>query len=1135
MYTVDLRFYINGVWERVDIDRNTTTFAFNMQFTDLENPPVTHAPFSVELTLPATKHNNQLFDNINKGSVVLNFNPLLRTDYVLHINQNVFQSGYFKLESFSLLYVDTISSYTIRLYGGLGDYMYRLSEIQLKELDFGDTFTHQINRRTVLNSWMGEPMLNLNGEDISDKLGYAMTYQGQYNNFDSDYVVNPTYEQSREVTWYNQRKNYTSVELDEHKRTLSLGEESPVFYGEYRSYYQKPMLKLSTIFMKIVQTMQAEGWTTELDSTFFNDSNPYWADTWIICPNYDSTVDLSELNMPLTGTNPVLTGENVGRIYLPEFVSSNELQAGSQYAVKVNLPFYIKAVYDGSPIRQINMEGELRIEAYLTLDGEHIQQLYSEGAQAGFIALNADTTTVKRPPNWGNTPDGSFYYGRYEGDYQANIGCNTRDCGSVYTFTSPIVTVDLTEATQNAHLGIEIHINGNTFWTDPLGVTYEYGVQLDLNNTDAVIEVSSEGGSGIRTDSVVTWKDIIQSEVSLKDFVLSYTKPFGLLFDKDVATKTVRIITRNTFFEKLEKLDWTYKVDYSRQNNIEPIPFNYKTGVFAWGALDTKYENDYKTTTSREYGSVHFDTNYEFGDEQRHFLEDNIFNNCIIATDYSQYYLDRTTKIYQDNKTLPHFKDNSESGVDINFVLVFRDGYLTTEQFLLTDDNTNMLALGYAWTTYFAFFVNRYPKLVRTIERAGQIYSLNFGRPSKNYNDVEPVGDDEQGTEAIFYRFWRRYLEDRFSQNSKRMIAWVNLTLTDLQGNLFSKFIYINNTLWVIDKIKAFNPLNHKTTQVELINVQDINNYIGQDYLHGRFIIYRNGNAIYDSDGELATDISPVVFNTSGTSSLTLSFESNVFWSIGNLPDGVTVVPTQAPSGVTQVVISYPEGNNTYGIPVNWGGNTTSLQLVSGSITVNDGNVISFPACSTDPVTFTVSASGDWQIISQIPSWLSFNPTEGAAGDTTVTVTPSGGTDSVNDAVIFALKGTFIIDTLNLFQPACMQTDDLRITFNNYGEIVTSRVTITVDGNPTDYDVPAEGYSVLVPINQTPKEIGVVFASYTEPDGGVVPDGKMSLSANLGIDITGQCTRTATITVNQISSDMLVNVQLLTRYSNCQA
>ena len=63
--------------------------------------------------------------------------------------------------------------------------------------------------------------------------------------------------------------------------------------------------------------------------------------------------------------------------------------------------------------------------------------------------------------------------------------------------------------------------------------------------------LTSTWSSKIASDVIVTKKTLLRTESTPADFLLSYSKLFGLYFVKDIDSKTINIYTRNNFFNNV--------------------------------------------------------------------------------------------------------------------------------------------------------------------------------------------------------------------------------------------------------------------------------------------------------------------------------------------------------------------------------------------------------------------------------------------------------------------------------------------------------------------------------------------------------------------------------------------------------
>lgn len=1122
---------LDGTWRSLDLDTKTT-FSINYQASDITDPTATRIPFSQQITLPKTRDNEDIFNNIWKyEGRLININAIDRTNFMLYVQGTLFQQGYLKLE------LASINSYRIRLYGGLGDYFYVMSDtsyesdedMYLKNLKFGTQFNHTINRNYVYNNWR---LASLPASGINSYFGYAMTYQGQYDNFDSKTVVsgaNPDTD-VEDVKWQSisDNKQKEPQDLTENGRQFLIGNQ--VYAGQYMSYYQRPMIRVQKIFNGIIDRMAELGWKTNLDPTFFNPSNPYWNDLWCILPNYSTDGAPSGTEIPFTDNlfsgsgvsgnfNRAGAGDQIGsggrddhsatgRVRTfgqdgcrtvcnigPSSENTN-LQGGSSlvavtdnlsvtYTITFNdvnvdptkdcnitfyIPYYLRWV--GTPgnndrrWKSQNTNGNsanntMYISSTAQL-GSRSESLNANG-QNGVTTFNYNNQTC-RPMNRMNNHSWYNHTSDVGGEYDTSAA-------NEYIFQK---TINFPAGTFNANSkpSVSFTIRGDDRWFGYGSKGYTRGMSPIIRLTkDGYISYSQSAGSGTRSNSDITYTDIVQSQDTCSDFLLSYCKTFGMYFVKDTASNTVDILTRNSYYGKQEKEDWTNKIDYNREITEDIANFDYKIGVLKWRDTDSKYETEYYGKYSKEYGSLRLNTNYAFSDAEKDYFSNNIFSNCIVATGFSDYYLGRTTTLYKDNKTLPYLEDKDAGGLSDTFTLVYRrfPASVANRPFTIADDNDYMLTYGYSWPGDAGSnqSATMYPDLTRTITKGGNNYSLMFGTPAFNYGDNDTDGEGQTSTTSdggtIYNRFWQNYLRDRLSKDAKVLTCYVNLTISDIQdvNNLLRKFIFINNTCWVINKIHGFNPLNSEPTKVELIRVESIANYVSQDYIAGSFNIRYPAGGQYIYESETSTS-QPSVRLTSDAQPASFTFElspelavAGAGWTIIDT-GGLTVTPTSSTSASQTVNVQVPA--NTTGtavywtILIRWGNSITALTIVQ----VSNWNV------SVSAQNGTANASGGGE------SGTSIDVADG----TSVTLTTTG-----NSGYIFGywdINGTTYYD----------QTVTLAVTDN----IVAQAVWVDASSFGWEYDILSVGYEGGTLTNNLSTSYGVSYSIASSPSVDIEPN-----------------------------------------------
>lgn len=957
---------LDGEFHSLDLNEDTQ-FALNYSQSELENPTVTKNTYSANISIPRTKHNNDIFGQIWRvDSIIHKFNPNIKADFRLFVNASIFEDGFIELLEI------TEDDYQIRLYGSIGNFFYDLDQILLSNLPVDENnYEHTINVKTLHD---------LHREsNPSEYYGYALTFQGEYDNFDNSQLEEE--DQIIDAYWYNSGQKYGDVELNEHKR------RDRNISGEYRTYYQKPTLRVQPIIETIIQKAEELGYEVELDDKFFNEDNPYWSKSWIICPNYPvsnipgsngfDVAAFGKLTVPDRASSSLSIGvegkdddpnigvKNAAGLDINESYfqkdSINQTVRLTQEPIEVangetiNLRLQMKqiAVFTEDKGAQERYRSKTSsLSCRLTLYDDTGSLVYKEmtdtpaasNKAVGSRIHNSTNVSAKRPTN---ETDG---FGKMNFSYDAQNNAagdeSTADVGTLWSYA--ITYTNASGSEQSLYPVFEVE--GTASWK-PNGnhSSRKYGVAFQIESGAIVREGSphedediNEGFKTIRSGSQITFADMIGDKYTAHQFLLSFCKVFGLFIYVDRIERTVKITLRDNFYSdngRYEILDWTGRIDRSKDYNISPTSLEFQKGVFKWNALDTKYEELYRANTSktingvediagREYGSANVITGYNLNDNEYDYLEGIIFDNCVVAYDYSPYYRGNGASIaFRSNKELPHMQDSDGSKVEQEgFILVFREDNRTTPdggvKFAFTDDTPLMTSYGticWKYTTSNETYTP-FRRYLRTIEIDGEHYSWNFQMPNQSYGDTDNVPKSNIG---IFNRYWRGYIYDRLDENSKTLTCYVALRPSDLQYNLLSKFIHIDNTLWVIDSISDFNPLSPEPTKITFVKVQNINSYLDHSFLADNFLIEYNGEVIYDNT---SGNNPGIIYLDDSTTDFTLDVTSNVSWFTSG---GLVITPDNSLPSDTPVSINVnmPVSQNNGSIIFDYNGQTVTIRI----------------------------------------------------------------------------------------------------------------------------------------------------------------------------------------------------------------
>ena len=129
----------------------------SLSVDDFKNVAEKVQSYSKAFNLPATKRNNQIFDNIfeiTRTDTGLNFNPYKRTKAILKQDGFLLFEGYLRMLDISDKSGET--SYNVNLYSEVIAFADVLGDKTFSDLDFTE-LTHDYQKTNIINSWNNAP------------------------------------------------------------------------------------------------------------------------------------------------------------------------------------------------------------------------------------------------------------------------------------------------------------------------------------------------------------------------------------------------------------------------------------------------------------------------------------------------------------------------------------------------------------------------------------------------------------------------------------------------------------------------------------------------------------------------------------------------------------------------------------------------------------------------------------------------------------------------------------------------------------------------------------------------------------------------------------------------------------------
>jgi hypothetical protein len=349
-----------------------------------------------------------------------------------------------------------------------------------------------------------------------------------------------------------------------------------------------------------------------------------------------------------------------------------------------------------------------------------------------------------------------------------------------------------------------------------------FGIALVQNDIISV-EVSSNitsyqsfGGqfqidSTVATDVPVAYNDSISMNnalprgIYMKDFFASIVKMFNLYVyeDKNVGKKLV-ILPFIDFYSYTPGADseWSNKIDRSKPMRIKPMSeISARYYQLGFKADNDYYSENYRKKFNEGYGDRYFDTQTEYAKETEKVE--------VIFASSPLYQFIGKDKIFPSIYKLSNTKQ-AEDPMDsvVRIMQAQKITNRTTYSMLNGATNLgNLNAYGYGGHLSFnpASFVATY---------LNPVSDINFGAPKEINFEV-----DQYTSANLFNGYWSEYVAEITDKDSKLLTVNVLLRDIDIYNLDFGRLVYIDGSLWRLNKINNYNTMTNETTQVEFLKV----------------------------------------------------------------------------------------------------------------------------------------------------------------------------------------------------------------------------------------------------------------------------------------------------------------------------
>jgi hypothetical protein len=320
---------------------------------------------------------------------------------------------------------------------------------------------------------------------------------------------------------------------------------------------------------------------------------------------------------------------------------------------------------------------------------------------------------------------------------------------------------------------------------------------LDIESGNFTIISSNPTDVTVNYGETIVINDTIPKGIFQKDFFASIVKMFNLYVYEDRLVEKKLIIKPFIDFYDGSQIDWTGKVDRGSVMRLKPMSeFTARYYEYKYKQDNDFYAENYRKKYNEGYGDIIYDSENEFVKEKD--STELIFAPTIL------YQFTGTDKIYSSIYKLSN-SNAAEDKMD-SVIRILQAKKITGRNTWAIKNGATTLA---SYTAYgYAGHLD---------DPFNPLADINWGATKEVFYNASAV------TAAnLFAGYWSEYIAEITDKDSKLLTCSVKLNEVDIYNLDFSKLIYIDGSLWRLNKVLDYNPMDFNVTKVELLKVIEL-------------------------------------------------------------------------------------------------------------------------------------------------------------------------------------------------------------------------------------------------------------------------------------------------------------------------
>lgn len=391
-------------------------------------------------------------------------------------------------------------------------------------------------------------------------------------------------------------------------------------------------------------------------------------------------------------------------------------------------------------------------------------------------------------------------------------GIYQTDAASSITATLYVAGVAVQTLTQNT-FSANNPFSFNFDWTGNIANTNTVYINISVPGTANTYVVSVSSANFTFTQlaaqlATVAYNGTVSINANLpkgifqKDFFLSICKMFNLyVYQDNINEKQINIAPYIDFYSDAvtNSIDWSQKVDMSSTLSIKPMSqLNARYYAYKY-TPDTDFYND---NYLKKYGQSYADYLY---DSEFDFVKDTASTQIIFAP--SALVLHSGQDKYHTSIYKLSNNNTQEDPMDSVIRVLMAKKLTGVSDWKIKDDGGGTLAT-----------LTSYGYAGHLDDPTSPTVDLNFGAPKELQFPASTYP-----TNNLFNTYHLPYILEITDMESKLLTCRVYLNTLDIYNLDFSKYIWINGTLFRLNKVESYDPTDYRTTQVNLLKVINTN------------------------------------------------------------------------------------------------------------------------------------------------------------------------------------------------------------------------------------------------------------------------------------------------------------------------